>query len=258
VVAFSNCKDESLTPSVIINVEEDFYIDMFEDISNGEKVFNITIKSIQNQECLNTIIDYHIDINEEEAEIILSINDILDPETCDFGNAPAFVSIPFEKIPEKDYGIHINLKDVVFNNGTLFASSKKYRLFMYAKDGFQLLHENLYKIPEKTIWGYIGYEEESGRTQADNFIKDLKNLVTNIEIAPVAYDTGYYGYFNLLEGKSITLEKEIEENFLSTFIFYNEDDSHASINSLLDDYCDSNPNLSFYVFTSEGEELNCE
>ncbi len=255
VVIFSNCRDESID-QIIINVEDDFYIDMFEDISNGEKLFHITLKSIHNQDCLNSIIDYSLDVNEDDEQIILSINNILAPETCDPGNAPAFVSIPFENLKEQDYEIHINLKDVIFNKGTLFASSENYRLIMLSKDGFELLHDNLYKIPQKTIWGYVGYAEESGRMDSENFIKDLENLVTNISIAPIEYNTGFYGYFSINQDLSIFLE-DVEDNFQSSFIFYDENDSQSEIFDLIEQYCDLNLGLNFYIFDAEGGELNC-
>jgi hypothetical protein len=256
VVLFSNCRQKEFDPSVIINVEDDFYIDMFEDISNGENIFNLTIKSIKDQFCLNSEIDYTLEMVEEEDFISVSINDILQPETCIPGNAPASISIPLPNLKEQSYVIQIKLKDVIFNSGNLIVNSSDYFLKMNTDNGFELVHNTLYKIPKKTIWGYVGFEDESYETVAESFIKDLDDLATDIGTAG-GYDIGYFGYFTILGDRSITLKEEIEDKLHNTFIFSFDGNSQEIID-LIDEYCNSNPELNFNVFNGEGEEMTCQ
>lgn len=255
LIAFSNCKQEDIDPSVIINVDADFYIDMFEDISNGENTFNLTIKSIQNQECLNSIIDFTLDTVGAENQIVLSINDIVEPETCIPGSAPAFSTVPLDHLKEEGYKIEINLKDVIVNTGSLTVNSDYYFLRMNTENGFKQLHQILHKIPKKAIWGYVGYEEESGKTEAENFIKDLDNIATNITNA--GYDIGYYGYFTINEDRSVVLTEKVENNLSNTFLFQYEGDNQAIID-LVNEYCNANSGFSFHVFNGEGEEMKCQ
>ena len=254
-ILISNCNPEELDPSLIINVEDDFYIDMFEDISGGENVFQINIQSIQEQTCLNSIIDYDLQFDVAGNSIILSINDILSPETCIEGNAPAFVSIPIENIEKRNYTIEINLKDVIINKGNFFVSDTEYFLGMGTENGFELVHTRLIKIPKNTIWGYVGYEEEVDKMEAENFVKDLDDLSMNISEVE-GYNDGYFGYFSILEDRSILLNGEIEEKFYESFIF-NYDADYQDINDLIDNYCNQHPELNIYLFNGEGEKLEC-
>ncbi len=256
VVALSNCKKDELNPSVIINVEDDFYVDLFEDISNGENIFKINIKSIKDQDCLNAVIDYTPQILEGEDRIILAINDILEPEICIPGRAPAFTSVPFENIKEKAYNIQINLKDIIINEGSLVINSKEYFLEMSTENGLELVHDRLYKIPKKAIWGYVGYEEENHKMIAENFIKDLEEISSIMSISD-NFDIGYYGYFTILEDRSVLLHQEIEDKFLNSFLFYYDAESQEIID-LIDSYCSSNPEINFHVFNGEGEEMKCQ
>ena len=253
VVAFSNCKKTELNPSVIINVEDDFYIDIFENLD--DKVFHITVKSIQQQDCQNALIDYSLDTSDED-QIVISINDIIEPETCIPGNAPAFVSIPIENVEERSYNIQINLKDVINNKGSLTISNTDYFLGMNTENGIELLHKILYKIPKNTIWGYVGYEEENGKTTAESFIKEIEDISTNMNIDG-GYDIGYYGYFNILEDRNFSLSSEPEDKFHTSFIF-SFDGASQEITAIIDSYCNSNPGINFIVFNEEGEELKCE
>jgi len=250
----SNCKPDVLDDRFVINVENDFYIDMFEDISNGDKVFHITIKSIQQQNCLNSIIDYELN-TDDENQIILSINDIIDPETCDPGTAQAFISIPIEDIKEQFYNIQIKLKEIVTNQGNLIVNEDIYVLNMNSEDGIEVVHEKLNKIPQKTIWGYLAYAEEGKKTEAESIIKELDDITTSISLVP-GYDAGYFGYFTLLEGQSILMSDEVEESFHSTFIFnYNSD--YQDITQFITESCSSHFGFNFYLFNDEGEELVC-
>ncbi len=253
ILALGNCQKSELGPSVIINIEDDFYIDMFEDISNGGNVFNITVKSIQNQDCLNAIIDYSI--YSDENQITLSINDILEPASCIPGSAPAFVSIPLDNINEQNYYVQINLKDVVTNSGNLSVSSDDYYLKMNTENGFEVSHDKLYKIPQYTVWGYVGYEDENLKSESENFIKDLENISSNISFSE-GYNAGYYGYFSISEDRSISLEEEVEDKLHNTFIFHYDAD-YQDINDLISSYCNSNPDMNFYVFNGKGEQLSC-
>lgn len=255
-ILISNCKPNELDPSVIINVEDDFYINMFEDISNGENKFHITIQSIQEQNCLNSNIDYDLEFDGVRNLIIISINDIIPPETCIEGNAPAFVSIPIEDVEKRDYTVEINLKDVIINHGDLIVSDMDYYLGMSTENGFEVVHKRLIKIPKKTIWGYVGYEEEAEKIEAENFIKDLDDLSTDISEVE-GYDIGYFGYFTMLEDRSIEIEDEVDEKFHESFIFSYDADYQDIIN-LIANYCNQPSELKIYLFNGEGEQIECQ
>ena len=258
LVVLSNCKSGDPDLNVFINVDDDFYIDLFEDISNQEGLFYINIQSIQDQECENAIIDYSLDIDlESDNFIILSINDILEPETCIGENAPAFVSVPIGKLKNESYEIQINLKDAIINKGTLTVSSEDYFLGMSSQNGIELLNMILYKIPENTIWGYVGYEEETQQDDAETFIKELETFTSNQNFTD-AFGVGYFGYFSILDDRSVTIQEDITDKNHSNFVFYNELRTTTEIDDFIQDYCENHPTLNIHLFDHTGNEITCQ
>jgi len=251
----NGCKQDGIDQKLFINVEDDFYIDMFEDISNGENHFSFNIQSINEHECLNTIIDYDLQYDGIGNLIVLSINDIISPESCNVGIAPAFVSIPIEGIQKREYSIEINLKDVIINNGFLHVTDNDFYLEMSTEDGFEVVNKQLNKIPKKTIWGYVGYELESDKVAAEDFIKNVEQNASNINNSE-DYTSGYYGYFTVLEDYSITLSDEVSNEFHNTFIFQYDEDP-LFLTQLMESTCELNSGLKIHLFNGEGEVFTC-
>jgi len=126
LITLSACPKEP--PTVIVDVEDDFYIDMFEDISNGNQLFQLDITTIKKQTCLNYQIDYSLNFNEQSNDIELIINDLVEPTDCEMGDAAATLTVPFGTLASGVYDFDINLKDAVINKGSLSVYSDRYEL----------------------------------------------------------------------------------------------------------------------------------
>lgn len=257
LVLFSTCK-KNKEENLIVNIEDDFYIDLFEDISNGEKRFQMDVATIHDQACLNFNIDYSLDFDEQINTIDLTLNNLVEPEHCIEGEAPAEVVIPFGTINPGTYSFNISLKDAVVNNGRLLVFADRFQLEMDSDDGIEIVNEQLYRIPGKTIWGYVGYSSTEDMDDAERFINDLEGLSSVFDIENNnLYKSGYYGYFRISDEKDLVLSGEINQNYYLPFIFQHDSENLAEINSVLDNACFNNQALDIHIYTDNGQELIC-
>ncbi len=256
LIALGNCKQDKLDPSVIINVENDFYVDLFEEINNDERLFKIRIRSVDYQDCLNAVIEHDFYFDDSENRFVLSLYDISDPETCIPGEAPATLDLPLESLEIMSYKFQINLKDVVFNSGTLTVSEDYYFLLMNTQDGFKVQHNLLYKIPQNTIWGYVGYSAEADKQQAENITKDLKDIAGATNFSESHAD-GWYGYFNISQDHSLTLTDQPDSGFSNPFLFLYDPSREQDIIDFVETKCLAHPGFDIHVFNDKGEEIAC-
>lgn len=249
---FACNKDEPT--NVIIDITDDFYIDMFEDISNGEQRFQFEISTIALQDCPNYLIDYDITIDKDFRNIDLVLNDLIPPSDCFGDSTVAKRSISLGYMPSGAYSLKINLKDAVFNQGRLSVFGNQYILEMDSDDGIEVLNDRLYRIPRNTLWGYISY---SNLNDAQEFLVELEESSSIFPIDDFNdYLPGYYGYFDLNEDRNIVLQQTLNTNSVP-FIFRNESNDINSIKDFVEIACDEF-NVDVHFFTEYGLELNCE
>lgn len=256
LIFFSACPKDN--PTVIVDVEDDFYIQMFEDISGGGRQFYINITTIKEQTCLNYEIDYDLNFNEQLNNIELIINDLVEPTDCETGTGTATVSIPFGTLSEKLYTLDINLKNAVINKGTLGVYSDRYELDTDSDDGIEVVQDILYRIPANTIWGYVAYQSEE-EEYANNFISNLNDHTSTFDIANnLLYKEGDYGYFRLDNQKFLSFPEQINAANYQTFIYQYDGEDLTDIEAIKNEACgETNANLSIMVFTHDGRVLEC-
>ncbi len=245
--------------TVIVNIEDDFYIDMFENISNGEQRFQIDISTILDQSCTNYQIDFDISIDKQSNKIELIINDLVEPDDCLEGTAPARRTVPFGYLLTGAYAFSINLKDAIINTGRLTVFGDHYLLDMDSDDGIEMIHTRLNRIPQNTLWGYIAYNNGSSSTDAERFISDLEAISTFEDINDnSSYPSGYYGYFELDDTKTLSIETEIVSNHHIPFLLHGETNDLSELMALKENACQNNSDLDIHIFTEYGLELTCE
>ncbi len=251
------CKKDD--PTLIVDIDEDFYIDMFEDISNNDRKFQINITTIKAESCLDSQIDHDLDYNEQSNIIELTINDLIEPEDCQQGTSFASSVVPFGRLSEGVYTFEINLKDAVINKGNLEVHNNRYEMNMESDDGIKIVNETLYRIPTKTIWGYVAYDENSTATDANNFIEDLKSMGSIFEVENNSlFIPGYYGYFNLDDDKNLLISEEINNTYHSTFIFQYSSDDLQDVRDVMNSACsNSADDLLISIFVEDGSSFSC-
>jgi hypothetical protein len=222
---------------------------MFETLGeNREFLFNIT--SIANQPCLNYGIDATALLNSNNVTLI--IKEIIQPSHCMEGLGPAFTENNVGILKNGTYKLSVKLKDVFENKGELFVRDDEYQMKMGTKDGLEILFPVLKRIPVKTIWGYLGYDNKLAvGNLPNNFLSDLSKISQDSGLK-----SGNYGHFTVDKSLNLVFDTPPVNQNVQTFKFYYEG-AVASLQNLLDNYSKASggENLKIKIFTWDGHVL---
>lgn len=254
-----SCKKD--TPSgIIVDIEDDFYIDLFEEIGTSGLDFQIELSTINEQDCLNYEIDVENDFDQPNRSIELTINDLVAPGSCIEGSAHTYETVTLGTLEPNLYVFNINLKDAVINEGKLRVAANRYEIEMETDDGIEVINNILYKIPRNTIWGYVAYSNSNAAGSASNFITGLTELSTVFEIENNPdYVSGYYGYFTLGDDMAVSLrnEESLDVNNFMPFVFRHNSSDMQDIIDQADQACAENSNIEITLFAETGWTYSC-
>ncbi|MGH1437708.1 MAG: hypothetical protein ACRBG0_24945 [Lewinella sp.] len=216
-LTFSGCKLENLNDPIIVPlVDKEFSLDLGQvlgvtTLSNLE----LEMYTIEEEDCLNTKILSNY--NRTGRNISLTLYDILDPEVCDPGPAPATGSQLVTDASPDVYTLTIELQDVVSNAGTLTVTEDMYKVVMEEENGISWLHTELRKIPEDVLWGYLVYNNTEEENQISTLVSEINDLGSEPNLT-----NGYYGYFSVINSGDITELKDapITNNLMTILVKY--------------------------------------
>jgi hypothetical protein len=242
---FWGCENELDDPGTLSDVQPTFRLDMFEELGGNEPSFFLQIATIEEKECLNYSIDYSF--SQATRILDLSLNDIQAPADCLPGSAPAQEAISVGQLENGIYTLYVQLKNTVNNEGQLIVSDNAFELYFNNPSGVLPVRERLFRIPERTVWGWVGSELEGQDSLAQQFLQDLAS------ISPTAsdWDTGFYGYFSIKPDGSVSLRDvpTLETYWPVVQRYSNSSEIHA----LVDDYRQYFPNLVIELRDDRGE-----
>lgn len=202
-LAFSGCKLDNLNDPIIVPlIDKEFSLDLWQTLgANTPSNLELRMYTIENEDCLNTKILSNY--NRTGRNISLTLYDILDPEVCDPGPAPATGVQSVTDASPDVYTLTIELQDVVSNGGTLTITDEAYQVVMDEENGISWLHTELRKIPENALWGYLVYTNPEEESRIASFVDEINNLGSDLPLT-----TGYYGYFSVTDTGEITELKD--------------------------------------------------
>jgi len=244
LLASAGCDKEE--PSTQFNVNTDFEIDMKEDLSETGGTLIFKAKTINNQDCLDTGIDFNF--NRTASQVTLSFLDLIVPEDCIAGNAPAVADINAGDLAIIDYQFKIDLRGEVKSNGVLNVLGDRYIVSFAETSGFEFPEKVLLRIPRHTIWGYVNHAESEIET-ANQFISLLGESAF-----PASLEEGYYGWFKgandqVTEMNDLPIERS---NTLFVFEYEGEDET---LENLLADFRSENENVEVSLFNWQGKSF---
>lgn len=247
-VTLSACrKDNEANPIFIIDVADDFHVDMRETLNPDEGEFQFVISTIDKQACENTQLDYQLEINTSTS--ILSLNDLIEPGNCIQDSSVITEYVNLGNLENGEHKIQINIKDQIINEGKLKKSDDKYQLSMKSHHGIAFLHDELYRIPDQTIWGTIAYADASSQQIVDQLLEDFGGIADFKN-----YSNGFYGHFTI-EDEVVILPESVDYNNAQTFIMDLEQPV-AELKKIIEDYRDEYGNeLELSIFSWEGDQL---
>lgn len=189
--------DKTEAPVLDTEVEKEYELDLWENLTNNTRTLEVRINTIKNLDCTNYTIESSLNRKGNNIEINLGKPQI--PGICDPGTAVAKSNLILGSLPNGIFNVTIKLGQIVPSTGRLIASNGSFFLSIPTPIGFRILHNNLLRVPENTIWGYIAYDPTISAEVAQ-FLRELTNVSQTPDLAK-----GYYGYFNLLESGEMEL-----------------------------------------------------
>lgn len=237
--------NKSNDPDVILNVEEEFSIILWEQLRQNTRDFQLNLQTLKkNFKCQNFEVGF--DQDQIGNTLLITINDIIEPTDCLEGENKASGIVNFGKLPTGFYNLTIDLKDVVSNQGVLEINEDFFQLNMNSKDGIIIEKNQLYRIPDRLIWGYVQYQDQS---VTDDFLAELDQITQSVSLT-----AGNYGYFNI-ENTNLTINADTDISTATTFATSLVGNT-AELKILVKKYQEEFGNgLALKVYTFRGEEF---
>ena len=219
-ILFSGCDFSSFSdPIILTDVEDEFFLDLWEEITPQGRSFQFRIATIENQECSNAAILY--DIIQEGSNIDISLQEITTPQDCIPATTPAVENIDLGSLPNQYFALKIDLRKAVVNRAHFTISSDAYEIDMQSEHGIKPIHTQLLRIPQEMNWGYISYPTTLSAV-ANECIAALEEVSASY-LPP----NGYYGYFTVANN-NMAIHDQPENQPLKTIIFDLEDESQQN------------------------------
>ncbi|PSR11523.1 MAG: hypothetical protein DA408_20850 [Bacteroidetes bacterium] len=225
-----SCKVDSIGDPIIVPlIDQEFVLDLWENLqATTTSPLEIKMATITNENCLNAGILSTYERNNRNLK--LTLFEILDPEVCDPGQAPAVGQEAIYDVNSGIYQLDVELQGVVVNPGTLTITSSSYKVEMQEENGTRWLHYELYRVPNAALWGYVTYSNAFQEQQCTDFINDIAAVSD-----PIQLPDGYYGHFTVADGGELTVNKMPNQPGIRPFI-YSYWGPKATIDNLVADF----------------------
>jgi hypothetical protein len=244
---WSGCKfGNTGDPIVVADVEKEFNVSMIERFEPGKRDLQFLISTIKNQPCQNYTIDFNWYQNSNVLD--LNLSKIVAPENCKPGTSPAMGLVFTNPLDPGSYTLNISLGQTVTSKGRFAVNNDAYTMKMDVQNGFKILQNELLRIPDGVIWGFVSFQQTSSSV-ADKFIQDLFKLSSDKGLRK-----GYYGQFIISDSGTSLLDQPTDAPsvaFVRSF-----QDKTSKLESLIAQYRAQNNNgMTFKIYNTDGKEF---
>ncbi len=209
---FFSCEKDN-TLSINYNIEEEFNIGIIEKLESNSKSIQLSVETIKSTYCPHSHIGYGYNFFEASNRIEVDLLNVEEDQNCNDKDYNANAIIDLGDLPNGEYDLVINLANTVPNVGALNITDYNYTLTVDPDLGLLVPHKVINKIPEKTIWGFVGFSDvEQAVSGAASIMGEIKNNFDNGFQLPV----GNYGHFEFKDGE---MNFDYQSNFSNSFTF---------------------------------------
>ena len=210
----TSCQPDEVSPEININISDELQIELWEVLDRNQRMLELRVSTFEQLDCENYSIAFssYQTINNS----VISINNIVAPNQCVTGQAPATNQVDLGQFSEGDHSIELNLKDSEITNlGLLKVRENFYELEMESDHGIFLPWKVLNSVPEDLLWGYLTFEENADQEAIiEAFNTRMAPWIDNI----ILFD-GEYGYFNVENRRAIAIKDRQETISENLFVF---------------------------------------
>lgn len=248
IIFMTGCSpDYFIDPVVVSNVESEFYLDLWEDLSPEGDNPRFLLETIIPGECQNGGIDFHF--IHAGNQLTLTINGIDEPEDCIPGTTIYHNSTQTGAISTGIYYFTLNLRNTIFNEGKFYVYDDRMELWLDTEDGIILLNQVLRRVPKNALWGYIYYNNDGAQSQAENAYNMIKEEGISTVLTP-----GYYGHFTIDDNYQITDIPTLEPGIDYIPVLFQYDGDWENLTTICNDIENAHPEISIHLFNGVGEE----
>lgn len=241
VFIFSSC---STNPNTNNQVNAKINISVNETISPTGRTDILTCATDSSYPCSNYSISAAMQ-NDGNTTVFRFYN-ITTPSSC-FGNpGPATVQFNLGSLSNGDYNFQFLINDDVFQT-TLTVSDNYFKFSNTNSNWVSVKNQTSLRIPVNTIWGYIGFYEDTLKSQALAYLDSLKNLgAKSFKFLP-----GDYSLFQIdSTGNLVIPPNTTYKNTVPYIFIYNG--SISSARSLVK-YFGKNSQINVSLLTDKGD-----
>ncbi len=257
VLSLSACSKEEPVDKVTFDIEKEMLLDLKEELGPDEnRNLLLGIKTIQEFDCENYELNTSVRLTDDEF-IRVTVTDLIQPIDCIPGETAAFGQAGLGNLSEKEYLLNLSVLYEINYEGRLSANGSYYRLtFGDDVTGVSVNNPTLYRIPSKSVWGYLQYEAADIMV-AQNLLQDMQELLEVTTPTP-----GNYGHFVLSNANEVSLPaediEEVQGRQNQTFLLRlvgTVDELREKVES---EYCPQyQEKVKLQLYTHTGEEITC-
>ena len=254
ILGFTSCqKDGSKGTNFVFDIEDEFELSLSEKLTIGENTsLLMDISSLREFDCEN----YSLLSNSSVfvGKIIeVSVSELMTPDNCVPGLAPAMGQVTFNALVLGNYDLTVSLVNQIENRGTLSVYPNYYEIQLEEENGILLPYTKLHKIPQQTIWGYVGYEDNDINVASELLNDMYQSLETVSNIS-----NGNYGHFQFNDGQVELPKEKISATRHLTFIYHLTTPIEELKIKVEEVYCPQyQSQIDLKIYTSDGVVIDC-
>ena len=231
----------------MINIEEEYRVDLWQDLVPGENPLEIVVSTVISSPCNNS--EMRLAKVVSGSKIFVSIIDIINPTNCEPTSDPLLNSVLFD-LSSGSYDVDFDLDLAVSNNGVLDITESNFSLNMDTPNGIKMGITNLQRIPNDRIWGSIEVSNESELSLINNFLNSLQQYSNPTH----GLSSGNYGHFSINNQGGVSLYGEPAHSLMRHFIVHSNANPQE-IKFLFEGFRQSNPGSTLLAVNSDGTTL---
>jgi hypothetical protein len=230
---------------VVIDVDDEFQLRYVENLMTPEDDLIFFLESIRNRECeRDTVV---MEIATFSSAVRLDIDVVNATNNCLPGTQPSTTEAATANMENSLTALSIHLEGLVDNQGQILKDDQTYSIKMETSYGFYLPYETMRRVPESSIWGYVGFTPNFSSI-AQDLIDELYNLSDDINL-----EEGQYGYFTADKNGDIRIEGLNElAMYTRPFIRSYKPGNLIAVRALFEKYKEQYPGMKLVFYDSFG------
>lgn len=194
-------------PAVVTSIEEELRLDLWNPLGQ-EHNLQFNLSTIDPKCETSEILVSH---GQQGNSLHVGILGLKQQAVCQGKQFVLMQTVPATIFPGT-YQMVIELGETIANIGILTFDGSRFTLNMQTSDGLMIGHDELYKIPERTIWGSLSSDQNINQINTD-FLNELDQLGYEADLS-----SGYYGHFTILDA-DVQLAPSVQRSYTYPFVY---------------------------------------